>query len=166
MGEQTYRPYTTPPKEVRIKIDSERLTTINPHPLHGAWTWDPLSLPSTLLSDPEHLDHLIYKIRTDLKFCVFGGEHQRHKISGLRKHYFFSRLLRKDANKINTFNKLYLSSNLVCTLSCSNSKFISLHFSHLPFFIPLKYMLPFYMLPFGILATFWYTTIPCEYYLQ
>ena len=65
MGEQTYRPYTTPPKEMRIKINSERQTTINPHPLHGAWTWDPLSLPSTLLSDPEHLDHLLYKLRTD-----------------------------------------------------------------------------------------------------
>ena len=128
MGEQTYRPYTTPPKEMRIKINSERQTTINPHPLHGAWTWDPLSLPSTLLSDPEHLDHLLYKLRTDF--------YQRHKISGLQKHYFFSKLLLKDANKINTFKKLYISSNLVCTLSCSNSKFMSLHFSHLPFFIP------------------------------
>ena len=26
---------------------------------------DPLSLPSTLLSDPEHLDHPLYQLRTD-----------------------------------------------------------------------------------------------------
>ena len=26
---------------------------------------DPLSLPSTLLSDPEHLDHLLYQLQTD-----------------------------------------------------------------------------------------------------
>ena len=60
-------------------IHSERQTNINPHPLHGAWTWDPLSLPSTLLSDPEHLDHLLYQLRTDFnkideKFIAYKNQ--------------------------------------------------------------------------------------------
>jgi large-conductance mechanosensitive channel len=47
-------------------IHSNSRARLTPHPLQYAWHWDPLSLPSTLLADPEHLDHLIYELQTHI----------------------------------------------------------------------------------------------------
>ena len=74
------------------KIHSIRQTSINPHPVHVAWTWDPLSLPSTLLSDPEHLDHLLYQLQTD--FSNIDTKFQKINIPANNTAYFDDMLVK------------------------------------------------------------------------
>ena len=74
------------------KIHSVRQTNINPHPLHVAWTWDPLSLPSTLLSDPEHLDHLLYQLQTD--FSKIDTKFQNFRNTTSNTNYFDNMLVK------------------------------------------------------------------------
>ena len=74
------------------KIHSVWQTNINPHPLHAAWTWDPLSLPSTLLSDPEHLDHLLYQLQTD--FSKIDTKFQKLSNTTSNTDYFDNMLIK------------------------------------------------------------------------
>ena len=66
-------------------IHSERQTTINPHPLHSTWTWDPLSLPSTMLEEPEHKIDLRSDGRTDGRTKGKSGEVWFRTLRTLRK---------------------------------------------------------------------------------
>ena len=75
------------------RIHSERQTTISPHPLHGAWNWDPLSLPSTLLADPEHLDHLLYELRTDFNTIDQKFIAIKNLTSSISSPDFFTKML-------------------------------------------------------------------------
>ena len=42
-------------------IVSDNLHKIAPTPLQMTWSWDPFELPSTMLLDAQHLDHMLYE---------------------------------------------------------------------------------------------------------
>ena len=44
-------------------IVSDIFTKIAPTPLQMAWSWDPFELPSTMLTNAQHLDHMLYETR-------------------------------------------------------------------------------------------------------
>ena len=47
-------------------ISSSTVREISTKPLQYAWSWDPLNLPSTLLDNPQHLDHMINDLRNQI----------------------------------------------------------------------------------------------------
>ena len=47
-------------------ISSSTTREISNKPLQYAWSWDPLNLPSTLLDNPQHLDHMINELRNQI----------------------------------------------------------------------------------------------------
>ena len=44
-------------------IVSDNIHSIAPTPLQMTWSWDPFELPSTMLLDAQHLDHMLYETR-------------------------------------------------------------------------------------------------------
>ena len=65
------------PAGYSIKLSKHEITSsdsakISPPPLRYSWSWDPFTLPSSLLSSPAHLDQSIYKLRTN----IFGMNKQ------------------------------------------------------------------------------------------
>jgi hypothetical protein len=50
-------------------ISSTFTSTISSPPFHFAWAWDPLTLPSTSLDKPQHLDHMVNELRK--KFITY-----------------------------------------------------------------------------------------------
>ncbi len=58
------------PAECSIKLSKHEITSsdsakISPPPLRDSWSWDPFTLPSSLLTSPAHLDQAIYKLKTN-----------------------------------------------------------------------------------------------------
>jgi hypothetical protein len=47
-------------------ISSSTVRELSFKPLQYTWTCDPLTLPSTLLENPQHLDHMINDIRNQI----------------------------------------------------------------------------------------------------
>jgi hypothetical protein len=47
-------------------ISSSTVREISTKPLQFDWSWDPLNLPSTLLENPQHLDHMIKELRNQI----------------------------------------------------------------------------------------------------
>jgi hypothetical protein len=47
-------------------ISSSTVREISKKNLQYAWSWDPLNLPSTLLENPQHLDHMINELRNQI----------------------------------------------------------------------------------------------------
>ena len=60
------------PENCQLKLlkhtirSSSTTREISSKPLQYAWTWDPLNLPSTLLENPQHLDHMINELRNQI----------------------------------------------------------------------------------------------------
>ena len=103
------------------RIHSERQTTISPHPLHGAWNWDPLSLPSTLLADPEHLDHLLYELRTDFNTIDQKFIAIKNLTSSISSPDFFTKMLVDSTYSTNSTSILIWTA--LCLASISNLYF-------------------------------------------
>jgi hypothetical protein len=53
-------------KTQKHTIVSDIITRISPAPLQYSWSWDPFELPSRMLTDPEHLDHMLYEVRKSI----------------------------------------------------------------------------------------------------
>ena len=59
------------PENCYVKLSKHTITStfssrISSPALQFAWTWDPFTLPSTSLEDPQHLDHMIQELRNRL----------------------------------------------------------------------------------------------------
>ena len=59
------------PPGCSIKLNKHEITSsdsvrISPPPLRYSWSWDPFTLPSSLLSNPAHLDQAIFELRTNI----------------------------------------------------------------------------------------------------
>ena len=59
-------------KLAKHEITSSDSAKISPAPLRYSWSWDPFTLPSSLLSNPAHIDQAIYELRTN----IFGMSKQ------------------------------------------------------------------------------------------
>ena len=46
---------------VKTRKHTIDLHKISPTPLQMTCSWDPFKLPSTMLTDPQHLDHMLYE---------------------------------------------------------------------------------------------------------
>jgi hypothetical protein len=49
-------------------ISSSTVRELSSKPIQYAWSWDPLTLPSTLLENPQHLDHMINDLRNQIYY--------------------------------------------------------------------------------------------------
>jgi hypothetical protein len=47
-------------------ITSTFISRISSRPFQFAWAWDPFTLPSTSLENPQHLDHMVYELRNNI----------------------------------------------------------------------------------------------------
>jgi hypothetical protein len=59
------------PENCHVKLSKHTITStftsrISSPPLQFAWAWDPFTLPSTSLENPQHLDHIVNELRNKI----------------------------------------------------------------------------------------------------
>jgi hypothetical protein len=59
------------PENCHVKFSKHTITStftirILSPPLQFAWSWDPFTLPSTSLENPQHLDHMVNELRSKI----------------------------------------------------------------------------------------------------
>jgi hypothetical protein len=53
-------------KLTKHEITSSESAKTSPPPLRYSWSWDPFTLPSSLLSNPAHIDQAIYELGANI----------------------------------------------------------------------------------------------------
>jgi hypothetical protein len=105
------------------EITSTDSAKISPPPLRYSWSWDPFTLPSSLLSNPAHIDQAIYELRTN----IFGMSKQ---INTTRTNSStFEQMISKTNFKINYASKFtWLALALAATANLGLFIFTIIYF--------------------------------------